>query len=241
MSGTDVGIGIGVVAAILLLGILIYCFCLKKRKPLFQNDVYESTLVSDQNLIFYRNQMKSKPDGETIETILNVWKGDYKLLEKNHNYIQWLFPNRNPGVNPYATTLTDKEAQIIRDTPELRNRVKRCFEMMLDFYGMELDGITFKLTWNYQERLQELNKWGNHNFLRISRILLALKELGHQELMLPWMKFLAELIYKEKVLTCAESSFENYWLETLDAEDKIAVTQYKNTLIQSKDAIQSNE
>lgn len=221
MSGTDVGIGIGVVLAILILGFLIYYFCFRNKKPFLQSDYHEPIIVPDQNLIFYKNQMKSKPDGDTIENILSVWKGNYRLLEKNHNYIQWLFPNRRPGINPHAATLTDKEAQIIRETPELRNRVKRAFEMMLDFYGMELDGTNFKLTWNCKERLQELNKWGNHNFLRISRILLALKELGHSNLMLPWMIFLADLIYKFDSLDKAKSSFEQHWIETLDATDKI--------------------
>ncbi|CAE1174551.1 Opioid growth factor receptor-like protein 1,Opioid growth factor receptor, partial [Acanthosepion pharaonis] len=163
------------------------------------------TRRENQNLIFYKNQMKSKPDGDTIENILSVWKGNYRLLEKNHNYIQWLFPNRRPGINPHAATLTDKEAQIIRETPELRNRVKRAFEMMLDFYGMELDGTNFKLTWNCKERLQELNKWGNHNFLRISRILLALKELGSFHF--PLLSFLSSNFYSLHFLSVAFSQY----------------------------------
>jgi len=27
--------------------------------------------------------------GETIENMLHYWYGDYELLERNHNYIQW--------------------------------------------------------------------------------------------------------------------------------------------------------
>ncbi|CAE1264559.1 Opioid growth factor receptor-like protein 1,Opioid growth factor receptor [Acanthosepion pharaonis] len=209
-----------------LIVLLIGCFCFYlwyKKKQIKKKEVsYEDKLIEFPNLAFYRNEIPSKPNGDYIENILTHWKGNNNILETNHSYIQWLFPNRMYGVNPEASVLRDEEVKFIRCSAELRERVKRAFEMMLEFYGMRLTSNNkFERAKNSKERLAELNIWNNHNFLRISRILLALKELGHQELMLPWMKFLAELIYKEKVLTCAESSFETYWLETLDAEDKI--------------------
>lgn len=59
----------------------------------------------------------------------------------------------------------------------------------------------------------------NHNYLRITRILLAIKELGHKDLMLPWLKFMADLVYKKKLLNHAKESFEEYWQQTLDEKD----------------------
>ena len=50
--------------------------------------------------------------------------------------------------------------------------------------------------------------------------------------MLPWMMFLANLIYKEKKLNEAKNSFERYWINTLDAEDKARLHKYRNTEIQ---------
>ncbi|CAE1283396.1 Opioid growth factor receptor-like protein 1,Opioid growth factor receptor [Acanthosepion pharaonis] len=188
---------------------------------------------SPPNVLFYKNKIPAKPNNEHIEEILN-WREDYDELEYNHSYIQWLFPNRDMGMNSLACALTDKEAEIIRTSDDLRGKVKAAFEMMLDFYGMELTkNNEFKLAENSEERLAELNKRYNHNFLRITRILLALKELGHKELTLPWMKFLADLIYKENKLNCAQSSFENFWIDTLDAEDKLQLTDYRNTLLRN--------
>lgn len=181
------------------------------------------------NVAFYSNQIPSEPNGDYIDNILTFWKGDYKKLEAHHGYIQWLFPNMDMGVNQQAHPLTDEEAEIIRKNPELREKVKVSFKMMLDFYGMELrEENKVVLADNATERLQELNQWGNHNFLRISRILLALKLLGHSNLMLPWMKHFADLIYVEKVLDHATASFEDFWEKNLDAEDRIALDKYKN-------------
>ena len=45
------------------------------------------------------------------------------------------------------------------------------------------------------------------------------------------MMFLANLIYKEKKLNAAKGSFEMYWIDTLDAEDKERLSEYMNTEI----------
>lgn len=82
----------------------------------------------------------------------------------------------------------------------------------------------FSLLYNYGIFLIFFRR--NPDFKRISRILLAIKELGHIDLMRPWMIFLADLIYKEKELEQASESFLQFWIETLDAEDKIFLTHY---------------
>lgn len=212
---------------------LLYKYQVKKRKQ--SKTFEENPLIEFQNLAFYRNEIPSRPNGDYIENILTKWRGNNFILETNHSYMQWLFPNRMQGVNSEASILRDEEAEVIRCSPELKEKVKRSFEMMLEFYGMKLTSNNkFELAENGKERLAEVNKWHNHNFFRISRILLALKELGHQKFMLPWMIFLTDLIYKENLLSCAASSFENYWLEALDANDKIKVNQYKNMIKFSK-------
>ena len=91
------------------------------------------------------------------------------------------------------------------------------------------DNISEKKILSY--RFDSSSCRGNQNFLQITRILLALKEFGHKNLMLPWMKFLANLIYKEKKLNEAKNSFERYWIDTLDAEDKARLHEYRNTEI----------
>lgn len=181
------------------------------------------------NLEFYMNKFPAEPDKDTIENILTNWKGNYKKLEENISYIQWLFPNKTQGKNPASYPLTEAEAEIIRDNPELNNRVKRAFEMMLDFFGMELCNYNqFKLTQDAETRLEHINVWGSESFVKITRILLALKELGLEYLMLPWMRFLAKLIYEEKTLDKAEQSFEEYWMDTLSKDDYDEIRDYLN-------------
>lgn len=183
--------------------------------------------TSTPNVSFYQNKIPSSPNKEYIEDILHKWPGNYEKLEKNPSYIQWLFPNRMPGVNQHAFILTDEEVEIINKSPKLKEKVKNAFEMMLDYYGMRITKDNqFELTENSRERLAGLNQRRNPDFKRISRILLAIKELGHIDLMRPWMIFLADLIYKEKKLEQASESFLQFWIETLDAEDKIFLTQY---------------
>lgn len=152
------------------------------------------------------------------------WPGNYTKLQNIATYIQWLFPNRMPGTNKDAHVLTDKEVTIFQQSPELRNRVKRSFEMMLDFYGLKLtEENQIQVKKGSNKRLKVLNKMNNHNFLCITRILLALKELGHCKLMRPWMKCLADLIYNKNQLHHAKFSFESFWIDTLDAEDQLYI------------------
>jgi len=45
------------------------------------------------NAEFYLNKMSSYPNGTFIDLMHRHWWGNYILLESNHSYIQWLFPN----------------------------------------------------------------------------------------------------------------------------------------------------
>lgn len=249
MNGLEIGLTVG--AVLVVFAAVSWCLYIKgycrKLKNSFEGEpilpiTHRNGTVDAGNtqkkirkvdiIDFYKNKMPSEPNGEYISIMLTHWYGNYELLERKHDYIQWLFPNRNVGVNPHAPLLTDETAKIIRETPELKNRMKEAFEMMLNFYGMRLVHDEFSVAENYAERFRELNQWGNHNFLRISRILLALKECGHNSLMRPWLEFLSHHIYESKYLSEASSSFEKHWINTLDAEDRIKLEQYLKTLQQ---------
>ena len=45
------------------------------------------------NVLFYLNKMPSQPYGEHIDTMHQLWYNDYEKLERNHSFIQWIFPN----------------------------------------------------------------------------------------------------------------------------------------------------
>lgn len=187
------------------------------------------------NVSFYEGKINALPNYVNIDDILRFWPADFYELENNHKYIQWLFPNRDPGLNSYAFTIHPEEPKIFNSRPHLRMKLKRAFEMMLQFFGMRLTSDDkFELTENSAERLLFLNTKNNHNFNRITRILKCLLEFGHNKLMLPWLKFLAKLIYEDKTLNEAEDSFQKFWMPVLDAEDSIQLRKFLDKLPKSQ-------
>jgi hypothetical protein len=76
----------------------------------FKNHVDNANL--NENYLFYMGKGTAKPTKATIDTILDEWSGKYVKLEAEHNYIQWLFPNREQGVNMHAQPLQVHEIQV---------------------------------------------------------------------------------------------------------------------------------
>ncbi|XP_029636202.1 opioid growth factor receptor-like protein 1 [Octopus sinensis] len=173
---------------------------------------YDNSWVDPHpNLAFYKNMRKSEPDGDYIEDILKNWFGDYKKLERHHGYIQWLFPNRAAGLNGQAFCLNDYEIQEISKNDVLGDRVKRSFHLMLDFYGMSMnDDCQFALSHSYSDRIKNL-KERHHNFLRITRILIALGEFGLKTEQRNWLDFLKHKV-DSGILKEADYSLKNFWI-----------------------------
>src|SRR5690348_63214 len=74
-------------------------------------------------------------EGRTLEQILE-WNDD--LLEGVHDYIQWLFPTRQPsGVNRSAPLVTDGTVRMFQTDPALRDRLRDALDRMLAFYGLQ--------------------------------------------------------------------------------------------------------
>ncbi|OCT58442.1 hypothetical protein XELAEV_18002114mg [Xenopus laevis] len=151
-----------------------------------------------------------------IEEILNKWKGDYEKLEHNHTYIQWLFPLREQGLNFYAKELTSYEIEEFKKTKEAMKRFLLAYKMMLDFFGIKLidkNGNVSRAP-NWQERFQHLNE-SQHNYLRITRILKSLGELGYENFKPPLVKlFLQESIVANIIPSMRQSALE-YFVYTI--------------------------
>ncbi|MGE3275445.1 MAG: opioid growth factor receptor-related protein [Vicinamibacterales bacterium] len=136
-------------------------------------------LVVTRILDFYRGQ---GPD-DAGRTIVTVWGFDTDTLEWRHDFIQWLFPLRSrSGANPGAPTLADQDVAAFQADEALRQRLLRSFDLMLAFYGFVRDGegatTVVQPGPGFEARLREWVTPGNHNFLRISRILRSLATLG---------------------------------------------------------------
>jgi hypothetical protein len=159
--------------------------------------------------------------GDKIDVIHQTWKGKYGLLEAHHGYIQWLFPIREDGLNSYAQQLQLHEANAIKNDPTLQNRIILSYELMLDFYGMKLvDRQTGKIerAANWSSRFDHLNH-SFHNYLRITRILKCLGEMGLEQYKLPFVMFVLKEIVENKQLTNCYESCVKYWAAVLRNED----------------------
>lgn len=124
---------------------------------------------------FYRGD-GTDAEGRTLDEIL-AW--DDNLLEGVHDYIQWLFPNREPSMfNPFAPLLTDDDIAQFRRDPGLRAALLRSWQRMLTFYGFVWDGERVTRGPNFDSATRSWLHSGGHNLLRITRILKALTSLG---------------------------------------------------------------
>ncbi len=121
------------------------------------------TLKADARIIGFLSGTAPDGEGRLLEEILS-WPDD--RLEQVHDFIQWLFPleERSP-VNPGAPVLDAVTIAEIRGKPELQASVRRSYERMRRFYSHSRHWITP----------------GNHNHLRITRILKCLRLVGLEE------------------------------------------------------------
>lgn len=93
----------------------------------------------------------------------------------------------------------------------------RSYELMLEFYGMKLKNAEtgeLERSENYKARYRNLNSSG-HNYLRITRILKSLGELGFEHLKFNFLAFVADEIWTHGELKNCKGSIENYWTGTL--------------------------
>lgn len=172
------------------------------------------------NLEFYMNKRKSKPDGDYIDQIHEKWKFQYDLLEEHHGYIQWLFPIRESGLNWHAQELQLHEAEAICKDKKAYARVLESYKMMLGFYGMKLTDDktgTIARAENWKERYANLNR-AMHNYLRITRILKCLGELGYEHLKNPFVSFCINEAFVTKALPNVAKSCREYWIYVIRDE-----------------------
>nr|XP_040035217.1 opioid growth factor receptor-like protein 1 isoform X2 [Gasterosteus aculeatus aculeatus] len=169
-----------------------------------------------RNLRFYLNKIPLVPDGIYVEEILTKWRGDYDKLEHNHTYIQWLFPLREQGLNFYAHELTQEEIKEFQSTREAKRRFLAAYSLMLDFYGIKLldkSGNVARAP-NWHQRFQHLNE-SQHNYLRITRILKSLGELGYEAFKAPLVRlFLEESLCHNTLPNMLHSALE-YFVYTI--------------------------
>ena len=139
---------------------------------------------------------------------------DFYELEFNHDYIQWLFPLPEPsGANASAPLLSKEDIAAFQSDQALRKTLQQSFLLMLQFYGLDLferDGhLEIMRSASFDERSGLWLTAGNHNFLRISRILRSLSLLGLGAYARAFLECL-ETIYAENPTTVGTTTI-GYW------------------------------
>lgn len=136
------------------------------------------TMGGPLNLVAFYRGLEPNNNGVTLNQI-RAW-GDGQL-ESVHNYIQWLFPLMTPSSpNPTAAVLDTPTMQTFRSDPALKNQVLISFQRMLSFYGLQMNAATKMIIRAPNFRVNSA-VWltpGNHNFLRITRMIRSMDLLG---------------------------------------------------------------
>jgi hypothetical protein len=96
-----------------------------------------------------------------------------------HDYIQWIFPlPERSGASPWAPVLDAATIAAIRNDAEMQGRLRAAFERMLAFYGFALEGDAVVEGPRFVAASRNWLHAGNHNHLRLTRMLRSLRVLG---------------------------------------------------------------
>ncbi len=150
---------------------------------------------------------------------IQKWPDD--LLEAVHDHIQWLFPlPEASGFNLAAPVLNRESIQEFRTHPDLQEKLRVSFLRMMNFYGLETrsgEQITVTRAPNFVAKATWWLSSGNHNHLRITRILRCLSLLGLEEESKAFFGCLSEIYEAEQSKPMPAISDETmlYWREAI--------------------------
>lgn len=180
-----------------------------------------SRLASARIVEFYAS---ATPDhrGRSLTEILK-WSDE--RLESVHDYIQWLFPlKERSGFNMNAPVLDEPTIQEFQSRPELKGKLRASFERMLEFYGLEIlddDPPIVRRARTFAERSGNWLTAGNHNHLRITRILKSLQTLGLKGEAAAFFTCLADIYHEESAKELTGVSVETFGFWQAAAHSKV--------------------
>ncbi len=141
--------------------------------------------------------------------LADLWAFTDRELEAYHDFIQWMFPLREPSrFNPDAPLLTAPDVAEFRSDPGLRENLLRSFEVFLAFLGLRLRGGQVTQAPDF-ERKNEVFRYPNHNWLRITRVLTSTRLLGLEEQSRAFFDFLKA--YRDSGQSGITAESFGYW------------------------------
>lgn len=179
----------------------------------------QNTILSRNTVLieFYKGKGRANGRGPRFNDVLKY--SDYEL-ERTHDFIQWLFPDRTGGVNRRAPRLTDSEVAMFRKSKKLRKRVVRATLRMLHFYGYIVVPEEMTVKKFRPIKRKEKGRWiglySVHNYKRITRMMIFLNRINMQ--MLSSLVFLSmchamhdDLEFRQRV---KQSGTLPFWMKT---------------------------
>ncbi len=128
-------------------------------------------------LDFYRGR-GTDSEGRTLD---KIWAYSDRELEAVHDFIQWMFPLREPSrFNPDAPLLTDADVEAFRSDTSLQVAMGRSLGRFLAFLGLRREAGEVQ---GADDFALERAVWTspNHNWLRITRALTSTRMLGQAD------------------------------------------------------------
>ena len=147
------------------------------------------------NLKFYtahkKESSKNKLKFNNFKNVNDLHEkiGDYDFLEKQHDYIQKMFPNHYQSkFNPDSDPLSYLEAKKFKESNIIGLRILKSVCVFFDFLGLKLKpNLQWKIETSDEARLRKALVEHPHNQMRITRVIACLSITGFRKIALNLM------------------------------------------------------
>ena len=156
-------------------------------------------------------------------TLLDIRKMTFEELESTHDFIQWLFPlPESSSFNTHAPLLTEDDITCFHSDSCLQGELLASLRIMSAFYGLSVlttaGLLTIVKSPCFDTRREAWLHPGNHNFLRITRILRCLMICGCEAWAFSLFHCLEE-IYSEFQYEIGSRTF-SFWQNAIQIDDR---------------------
>ena len=146
-----------------------------------------------------------------------MWTFSDEELEGIHDFIQWMFPLRQPSqFDPDAPLLTDDDIAQFHSDPKLGVNLLRSFGVFLTFLGLRFENERVQKAPDFEAK-KGVWLYPNHNWLRISRVLESIRVLGLKKPGRAFFDFLKT--YRESGQSGITAESFRYWEKATKAEN----------------------
>ncbi len=161
--------------------------------------------IMSRLLDFYRGR-GTDTEGRTLA---ELWAYSDREMEAVHDFIQWMFPLREPSrFNPDAPLLTDADVEAFRSDASLQAAMGRSLGRFLAFLGLKFEAGAVVEADDF-ERKRAVWTSPNHNWLRITRVLTSARMLGQADAAGAFFRFLDDRTASGEVRADAQTL--GYW------------------------------